>query len=78
MKDWIVKLDEFLKLGGRKLLDSSGSVSKETADIKALSEYEKFREINANELSDIEKRYLENLKETQRKIEKNPPKRKRP
>jgi hypothetical protein len=78
MKDWIAKLDEFLKLGGRKLLDNPGSISKDTADIKALSEYEKYREITANELSDIEKRFLESLKETQRKIEKKTPKRTNP
>jgi len=72
MKDWIAKLDEFLKIGGRKLLDNPGSISKEMADNKAVSEYEKYREICVNELSDIEKRYLENLKETQRKIEKKP------
>jgi len=75
MKDWIAKLDEFLKIGGRKLLDNPGSVSKEKADNKALSEYEKYREIIANELSDIEKRFLESLKEAQRKIEKKPSKR---
>ena len=71
-------MDEFLKLGGRKLLDNPGSVSKEAADNKALAEYEKYREISDNELSDIEKRFLENLKETQRKIEKKPSKRTRP
>jgi hypothetical protein len=71
MKDWIAKLDEFLKLGGRKLLDNSGTISKEKADEKALSEYEKYREISVNELSEIEKLFLENLKKTQRKIEKN-------
>ena len=74
MKDWVAKLDEFLKLGGRKLLDNPGSISKKTADTKALSEYEKYREISVNELSDIEKIFLESLKETQRKIEKKPPK----
>jgi hypothetical protein len=73
MKDWIIKLDEFLKIGGRKLLDNPGSVSKEKADNKAFSEYEKYRDI-ASELSDIEKRFLENLKETQRIIEKKSPK----
>ena len=74
MKDWIAKLDEFLKIGGRKLLDNPGSISKELADNKAVSEYEKYREITVNELSNIEKRFLENLKETQRKIEKKPSK----
>jgi hypothetical protein len=77
MKDWIAKLDEFLKLGGRKLLDNPGSISKETADNKALLEYEIYKKINANELTDIEKRFLENLKEAQQKIEKKTPKRSR-
>jgi len=75
MKDWIAKLDEFLKIGGRKLLDSAGLISKEVADNKAISEYEKYQEITASELSDIEKRFLESLKETQRKIEKKSSKR---
>jgi hypothetical protein len=78
MKDWSTKLDEFIKIGGRKLLDNPGSISRGKADTKAFSEYEKYREISANELSDIEKRFLENLKETQRKIEKKPSKRTRP
>jgi hypothetical protein len=78
MKDWIAKLDEFLKLGGRKLLDNPGLISKEEADNKALSEYEKYREMSENELSDIEKIFLENLKETQKKIEKKSPKRSDP
>jgi len=78
MRNWIVKLDEFLKIGGRKLLDNPGSVSKEQADNKALSEYEKYREINASELSDIEKRFLESLKEVQQKIKKKPSKKIRP
>jgi hypothetical protein len=82
MKDWITKLDEFLKLGGRKLLDNAGSVSKSEADKKALDEYEKYRELSAGELSDIEKRFLENIKKTQKQlvssIEKKPPKRTAP
>jgi hypothetical protein len=75
MKDWITKLDEFLKLGGRKLLGNAGSVSKSKADKKALGEYEKYRELSDGELSDIEKRFLENIKKTQKQLEKKPPER---
>ncbi|GHV11472.1 hypothetical protein FACS189491_02760 [Spirochaetia bacterium] len=78
MKDWIAKLDDFLKLGGRELLDNAGTISKQQADKKALSEYEKYKEITADELSDIEKRFLENLKETQKKLEKKQTQRSRP
>lgn len=39
MRDWITKLDEFLKLSGRKLLDHVGKFSAETASAKAELEY---------------------------------------
>lgn len=39
MNDWIAKLDEFLKISGRKLLDHAGKISAEMAKAKAESEY---------------------------------------
>jgi hypothetical protein len=74
MKDWISKLDEFLKLGGRELLDNAGLVSKSEADKKAIEEYEKYRALSAGELSEIEKRFLENIKKAQKQLEKKPAK----
>jgi hypothetical protein len=68
MKDWIRKLDEFLALGGKKLLNHAGSISKQQADEKALDEFAKYRTLG-NDLSDIEKRYWENLKATQKQLE---------
>ena len=43
MQDWITKLDEFLKISGRKLLDHTGKVSAETAKAKAELEYVRYR-----------------------------------
>ena len=43
MRDWIVKLDEFLKISGRKLLDHAGKISAEQAKTKAEMEYAKYR-----------------------------------
>ncbi len=43
MRDWIVKLDEFLKISGRKLLDHAGKISAEQAKTKAEIEYAKYR-----------------------------------
>jgi hypothetical protein len=45
MRDWIAKLDEFLKASGRKLLDHAGKISAEAAKAKAELEYERYREI---------------------------------
>jgi len=44
MRDWIVKLDEFLKTSGRKLLDDAGRISAEMAKTKAELEYRKYHE----------------------------------
>jgi hypothetical protein len=43
MRDWITKLDEFLKISGRNLLDHAGKISAETAKAKAELEYERYR-----------------------------------
>ncbi len=43
MQDWIAKLDEFLKISGRELLDHAGKISAESAKSKAEQEYAKYR-----------------------------------
>jgi len=43
MQDWITKLDEFLTVSGRQLLDRAGKISAENAKAKAESEYARYR-----------------------------------
>lgn len=43
MKDWIDKLDEFLKVSEKQLLTHSGKISREAAVEKANVEYDKYR-----------------------------------
>ena len=43
MRDWITKLDEFLKLSEHELLDHAGKISAEQAKTKAEIEYAKYR-----------------------------------
>ena len=43
MRAWIEKLDEFLKISGRELLDHAGKISAETAKLKAEMEYDRYR-----------------------------------
>jgi hypothetical protein len=45
MQDWITKLDEFLKISGRKLLDHAGKISAESAKAKAELEYARYRKL---------------------------------
>ena len=43
MRDWITKLDDFLKASGRELLGHAGEISAEAARQKAEMEYERYR-----------------------------------
>ncbi len=43
MRNWITKLDEFLKLSEHELLDHAGKISAEQAKTKAEREYAKYR-----------------------------------
>jgi hypothetical protein len=43
MRDWIAKLDEFLKASGRELLDHAGTITAEEARAKAEQEFEAYR-----------------------------------
>ena len=43
MQNWVVKLDEFLKISGRELLDHAGKISSENARVKAELEYARYK-----------------------------------
>lgn len=68
MKDWIKKLDDFLKLSGKELLTHAGSVSAEVAKLKADTEYEKFRERTQYQLSPVEIHFIEAFEAEQKKL----------
>ena len=55
MRDWISKLDDFLRLSERDILTHAGKVSHEKAQLKADAEYEKFHALEANKPSLAEK-----------------------
>ena len=59
MKDWIERLDMFLKMTGRELLDHVGEVSHNEAYDKALKAYEKYRTRRLNEPTEVEKHFIE-------------------
>ncbi len=63
MKDWIAKLDDFLKLSGRQLLTHAGKISHGNAAAKAIGEYEKFRQAHLDEPSPVERHFIEAIKE---------------
>ena len=68
MKDWIGKLDEFLKLSGRQLLTHAGKVSAEIARQKADAEYDRFHARVQNRLSPVELHFIESFERARKTI----------
>ncbi len=68
MKDWIQKLDDFLKLSGKELLSHAGKISAELTKQKADTEYDKFKERTTYSLSPVEIHFLENFEKEQKKL----------
>ncbi|MBQ3243888.1 MAG: virulence RhuM family protein [Bacteroidaceae bacterium] len=70
MKDWIQKLDDFLKLSGKELLTHAGTISAEVAKLKANTEYDKFKERTLESLSPVELHFIENFEKEQKRLNK--------
>ena len=69
MKDWVQKLDDFLRMSESEVLENAGKISHEMAVERANEEYKKYREKNSDELSQVERDFLETIKETQKQLE---------
>ena len=68
MKDWIEQLDSFLKMTKKDILEHAGSISHQQALEKAHSEYEKYKELVKNEISEVEKHFVEQVSKTAKKL----------
>lgn len=56
MKDWVEKLDSFLKFNEEEILQDNGKISHEVAEALALGEYEKYRiQQDKNYISDFDR-----------------------
>jgi hypothetical protein len=68
MKDWIERLDGFMKLSGRDVLIHAGKISAEVAMLKADTEYDKFKERTRWNLTPVEQHFLESLEQAEKKL----------
>ena len=69
MRDWVAKLDDFLNMSDSEVLQNAGSISHEMALEKAKTEYDIYRKQTVNELSQVEKDFLDSVKKTQKMLE---------
>lgn len=78
MRDWIAKLDDFMRISEREVLTHAGKVSHEAALAQAEAEFAKFRRIEDAKPSPVELHFLEaieqvkQLEKGQRGKRKNP------
>lgn len=61
MKDWLETIDDYLKMTRRDILTTTGHIPHKQAIDKAHSEYDKFRRLQYNDYSSVERDFLENL-----------------
>ncbi len=76
MRDWITKLDDFLKLSERELLDHTGTISAEAAKVKAEFEYERYRTLIDANPRPVDRDFLEAVKTLEvngKRVQKNDP-----
>ncbi len=68
MKDWIERLDDFVRMTGNNILQNAGTISHQQALQKANAEYEKYKEQTKNELSEAEKHFVKQIESTAKKL----------
>jgi len=62
MKDWVTKLDQFLRFNEREVLTHAGKISHQQAIEKAHVEYDKYRDLIQNDSSLVEKHFNDTIK----------------
>ena len=70
MKDWVVKLDDFIRFNGGELLTHAGAVSHQMAIEKAHVEYNKYRVLTADEPSLVEKHFIDAMQQAVKQMDK--------
>lgn len=68
MVDWIEVLDGFLKMSRQEVLTNAGKISAEIARKKANTEYEHYNKQSENELSTVEKQFIESIEKANKKL----------
>jgi hypothetical protein len=66
MREWIAKLDDFLRLSERELLTHAGTVSHDTALAKAQAEYDKFRVLEDAKPQPVDAHFEEAIEQTKK------------
>lgn len=61
MKDWIARLDDYLRMTDSEVLQNAGKVSHALAEQKAKEEYQKFKQLHSMDLSPVEEAFVASI-----------------
>ena len=61
MKDWIARLDDYLRMTDSEVLQNAGKVSHALAEQKAKEEYQKYKQMQSLELSPVEEAFVASI-----------------
>jgi len=78
MRDWIAKLDDFMRISDREILTHAGQMSHEAALARAEAEFEKFRRIEDAKPTPVEQHFIEAIEQVKQLEKGKPAKRKKP
>jgi hypothetical protein len=78
MRAWVTKLDEFLKISDRKLLDHAGTISAEVAKAKAEREYERYQALQDAKPRAIDAAFEATVKQLKKPVPTKPKRGKKP
>ena len=68
MNDWTGRLDDFLTMTGNNILENAGKISHQKALDKAHTEYGKYKTQIKNELSKVEKDFIQQIDATSKNL----------
>ncbi len=68
MKDWIERLDDFLKMTGSEILVHGGEISHQQAIDKANKEYARYKELHKNDLSLAETHFVRQIEQKAKEL----------
>ena len=73
MRDWLSQLDDFIKLSRKEILTHAGKESHVDAEAKAALEYEKYKEKSSDELTQVEKDFIDTIRRAYELLEGKKP-----
>lgn len=69
MKDWIARLDDYLRMTDSEVLQNAGTVSHALAEQKAKEEYRKYKEFHRGDMTPVEEAFLASVETAARRLE---------